>query len=198
MMTEGIFRTPVDEARWLESSILKSRLLSIGVGALLFLALPWPYPRWLQGAIVLLWLTQGIIAAHFVRRAKTVGQIRWSGRILLALDAVVLGAVVFLYMPLLPDAWIGMLIVIMWAGVRERLPGAASVAALTSVLLVISYLFRPPEPSPEPLPRSRDKRSRMIFAPFVRKTAKSFCWTERPESSSRFQKTWPRRRLGLL
>jgi uncharacterized protein YigA (DUF484 family) len=157
MMTEGIFRTPVDEARWLESSILKSRLLSIGVGALLFLALPWPYPRWLQGAIVLLWLTQGIIAAHFVRRAKTVGQIRWSGRILLALDAVVLGAVVFLYMPLLPDAWIGMLIVIMWAGVRERLPGAASVAALTSVLLVISYLFRPPEPSPEPLP------SRLFF-----------------------------------
>ncbi|HLW38181.1 MAG TPA: GAF domain-containing protein [Candidatus Eremiobacteraceae bacterium] len=151
MVTEGIFRTPVDEARWLESSILKSRLLSIGASALLFLALPWPYARWLQGAIVLAWLTQGIIAAHFVRRAQTVSQIRWSGRILLALDAVVLGAVVFLYMPLLPDAWISMLVIIMWAGVRERLAGAACVAALTSGLLVLCYLYHPPEASPEPL-----------------------------------------------
>ncbi|MDQ6766889.1 MAG: GAF domain-containing protein [Candidatus Eremiobacteraeota bacterium] len=157
MMTEAIFRTPVEEARWLETSILKSRLLSIGVGALLFMVLPWPYPRWLQGAIVLLWLTQGIIAANFVRQAQTVPQIRWSGRILLTLDAVVLGAVVYLYMPLLPDVWIAMLVVIMWAGVREGLPGAATVAGLTSLLLILVYIYHPPEASPEPLP------SRLLF-----------------------------------
>ncbi|HLW37793.1 MAG TPA: GAF domain-containing protein [Candidatus Eremiobacteraceae bacterium] len=156
-MTEGIFRTPVDEARWLESSVLKSRLLSVGVGAVLFVALPWPYPRWLQGAFVIAWLVQGLLAAYFVRRATEVWQVRWSGRILLALDSAELAVVVFLYMPLLPDVWISMLVLILWAGVRERLAGAASVAALTSALLVLSYVLRPPEAAPESFP------SRLLF-----------------------------------
>ncbi len=156
-MTEGIFQSPVDEARWLESSILKSRLLSIAVAMLLFMALPWPYGRWIQGSIILLWLAQGLIAAYFVRRAVSVAQIRWSGRILLALDALVLGVVVYLYMPLLPDVWIAMLVIIMWAGVRERLAGATAFAAFSSVLLVISYVYHGPEASPEPLP------SRLFF-----------------------------------
>lgn len=156
-MTYNMFRNPVDEARWLESSVLKSRLLSVGVAAVLFVVLPWPYPRWLQGAVVVVWLLQGLAAAYFVRRATTVGEIRWTGRVLLTLDTIELGTVVFLYMPLLPDAWIGMLIAIMWAGVRERLPGAAAVAAMTSGLLVMSYALRPPQAAPEPL------FSRLIF-----------------------------------
>ncbi len=148
-MTEAIFRNPVDEARWLESSVLKSRLLTIGVAALLFAALPWPYSRWLQAGIIFIWLAQGIIAANFVRRATTVVQINWSGRILLALDTLVLTVPIFLYLPLLPEVWIAVLIPIMWGGVRERLAGAASVAALATLLLVVAFAFHRIAPSAE-------------------------------------------------
>lgn len=149
-MIEGIFRSPVDEARWLESSVLKSRLLSIAVGAFLFAILPWPYPRWLQAAIIVLWLTQGIVAASFVRRAATVQQIRWSGRLLLLFDTVVLGLVVFLYLPQLPEGWIVMILPVMWGGVREKLAGAVGVAALASLLLVVAFALNRPAPVPEP------------------------------------------------
>jgi len=137
-MTETTFRNPVDEARWLESSVLKSRLLTIGVAALIFAALPWPYSRWLQAAILVVWLVQGIVAATFVRRATTASQVMWSGRILLALDTLTLTVPVLLYMPHLPEVWIAMLIPIMWGGVRERLAGAASVAALATVVIFIA------------------------------------------------------------
>jgi hypothetical protein len=148
-MSEAIFRNPVDEARWLESSVLKSRLLTIGVAALLFAALPWPYSRWLQAGIIFVWLAQGIIAANFVRRATSVVQINWSGRILLALDTLVLTVPIFLYLPILPEVWIAVLIPIMWGGVRERLAGAASVAALATLLLVVAFAFHRVAPSAE-------------------------------------------------
>ncbi|MDQ6766515.1 MAG: GAF domain-containing protein [Candidatus Eremiobacteraeota bacterium] len=149
-MTETTFRTSVDEARWLESSVLKSRLLTIGVSVLIFAALPWNYSRWLQVAIVITWLAQGIVAANFVRRATTVEQISWSGRILLALDTLTLTVPVLLYMPLLPEAWIAMLIPIMWGGVRERLAGAASVATLATLLIFVAFALHRVGPSGEP------------------------------------------------
>ncbi|MBC5805860.1 MAG: GAF domain-containing protein [Candidatus Eremiobacter antarcticus] len=143
------FRSPLDEARWVESSILKSRLLSVGVGAVLLAMLPWPYPRWTQALIVAMWLAQGLVAASFVRRATTVKQIRWSGRILLAADTLELASVAYLYMPLLPEAWLSMFLPITWGGIRERIAGAVSAAALTTVLLVVSFIFHPPPPAPE-------------------------------------------------
>ena len=149
-MSESTFRTPVDEARWLESSVLKSRLLTIGVGALAFGLLPWPYSRWLQVAIVAIWLAQGIVAATFVRRATTAEQVIWTGRVLLALDTFVLTVPVLLYLPRLPEIWIAMLIPIMWGGVRERLGGATVVAAFSTVLLLAAFAFHLVPPSGEP------------------------------------------------
>ncbi|HEV2038253.1 MAG TPA: hypothetical protein VGQ96_06570, partial [Candidatus Eremiobacteraceae bacterium] len=130
--------------------MLKSRLLTIGVSVLIFASLPWNYSRWLQVAIVIIWLAQGIVAANFVRRATTVEQISWSGRILLALDTLTLTIPVLLYMPLLPEAWIAMLIPIMWGGVRERLVGAASVAMLATLLIFVAFALHRVGPSGEP------------------------------------------------
>ncbi len=149
-MTETTFRNPVDEARWLESSVLKSRLLTIVVSAVIFTLLPWPYSRWLQVGIIALWLVQQIVAAGVVRRATTVDQINWSGRILLALDTLTLTVPVLLYMPYLPEVWIAMLIPIMWGGVRERLVGAASVAALTTIVIFVAFAFHRIAPAGEP------------------------------------------------
>jgi uncharacterized protein YigA (DUF484 family) len=149
-MIETAFRSPVDEARWLESSVLKSRLLTVAVSVVIFAALPWRYSHWLQAAIVLVWLTQGIIAANFVRRATTAEEIRWSGRILLTLDTLVLCVPVMLYMPTLPEVWIALLIPIMWGGVRERLVGAVSVATLATVLIFIAFAFHLVAPAGEP------------------------------------------------
>lgn len=160
-MTEAKFGSPVDEARWLESSILKSRLLTVAAGAMLFAVLPWPYSRWLQVGIVVVWLAQGIVAATVVRQATTADQIRWSGRILLVVDTLVLAVAVVLYMPLLPEAWISMLVPLMWGAVRERLVGAASVAALATILLAYSFAFHPPPPT------SETYLSRFIFAAAV-------------------------------
>ena len=149
-MIESTFRTSVDEARWLESSVLKSRLLTIGVSVLIFATLPWPYSRWLQAAVVVVWLVQGIVAAGVVRRATTVAQIAWSGRILLALDTLVLTVPVLLYLPLLPEVWIAMLIPIMWGGVRERLAGAAGVAAWATLIVLVAFAFHLIAPEGEP------------------------------------------------
>ena len=156
-MIETTFRSPVDEARWLESSVLKSRLLTVAVSVVIFATLPWPYSHWLQAAIILIWLTQGIIAANFVRRATTVEQISWSGRILLTLDTLVLCVPVLLYMRTLPEAWIAMLIPIMWGGVRERLLGAASVATFATVIIFIGFAFHLIGPEGEP------QSGRLIF-----------------------------------
>jgi uncharacterized protein YigA (DUF484 family) len=156
-MTETTFRNPVEEARWLESSVLKSRLLTIGVSVVIFATLTWPYSFWLKVGVVVVWLAQGIVAANFVRRATTVEQINWSGRILLALDTLTLSVPVLLYMPLLPEAWIAMIIPIMWGGVRDRLAGAASVAALATVLILIAFAWHVVAPGGEP------QSARLIF-----------------------------------
>ena len=149
-MNESAFRTPLEEARWLESSVLKSRLLTIAVSVLVFATLEWPYPTWLKFAIVGLWLAQGIVAANFVRRAISVEQINWAGRILLALDTLTLSVPVLLYLPLLPEAWIAMLIPIMWGGVRERLLGATCVAGVATALILIAFGFHLVAPAGEP------------------------------------------------
>jgi uncharacterized protein YigA (DUF484 family) len=148
-MANGIFGSPVDEARWLESSILKSRLVMIAIGAVLFAVLPWPYSRWLQVAIIAVWLVQGIIAANYVRRATTVGQIQLSGRVLLAADTAVLTLPVILYLPLLPEVWVTMLIPMMWGGARERLSGVTVVAAFATVLLIVAFALQLPASGPE-------------------------------------------------
>lgn len=156
-MTESIFGNPVDEARWLESSVLKSRLLTISVGAVMFAVLPWPYSRWLQVGIVLIWLTQGIIAASFVRRATSVDQITRTGLVLLGLDTIVLTVPVMLYLPILPEVWTALIIPITWGGVRWRLLGASSVAAFSTALLVVAFAFHRVAPVGEP------QLSRLIF-----------------------------------
>ncbi len=157
-MTETTFRSPVDEARWLESSVLKSRLVTIAAAALIFAALPWPWSRWLQAAIVGVWFVQGIVAATFVRRATTVEQISWTGRVLLALDTLVLCVPVLLYMPRMPEVWIALLIPIMWGAVRERLVGAIVVATLATVVICAAFAFRLVPVTGEPL------AGRLIFA----------------------------------
>jgi GAF domain-containing protein len=149
-MTETSFRTPVDEARWLESGVLKARLLTIGVATLLFAVLPWRYPMWVKAAIVVLWFAQGIVAATFVRRATTVGQILWSGRTLLAADTIVLAMPVLLYLPDMPEIWAALLIPVLWGGVRERLVGAIAVGGLASIVLLIAFAFHRVAPANEP------------------------------------------------
>lgn len=138
-MTDSTFRRSVEEARWLESSILKSRLVSIGVAAIMFAVLPWHYSRWLQVAIIVVWLAQGIVAANIVGRAARVDQIRWAGATLLTLDVLVLLVPVVLYLPSLPEVWVAILVPLLWGGVRERLLGASGVAAIGTLLLVLAY-----------------------------------------------------------
>jgi GAF domain-containing protein len=149
-MSETVFRTPVDEARWLESSALKSRLLTIGVAVLLFAVLPWRYPMWLKAAIIVLWFAQGIVAATIVRRATSVEQILWSGRALLALDTIVLAVPVLLYLPDLPEVWPALLIPVLWGAVRERLLGAMALAGLVSLVLVLAFAVHRVAPAGEP------------------------------------------------
>ncbi|MBV8263385.1 MAG: hypothetical protein JOY87_06145, partial [Candidatus Eremiobacteraeota bacterium] len=157
-MTETSFRTPVDEARWLESSVLKARLLTIGIATLLFALLPWRYPMWLKAAIIVVWFAQGVVAATFVRRATTVEQILWSGRMLLAADTIVLAVPVLLYLPDMPEIWAALLIPVLWGGVRERLVGAIAVGSLASVVLLIAFAFHRVAPANEP------QLARLLFA----------------------------------
>lgn len=149
-MTEPAFRTPVDEARWLESSVLKARLLTIAIATVLFAALPWQHSMWLKAALVLAWFVQGVVAATFVRRAITVQQILWSGRILLALDTLVVAVPVLLYLPDMPEVWVALLIPVLWGGVRERLVGSMAIAGLASLVLVVAFLFHRIAPTSEP------------------------------------------------
>ncbi|MBV8203610.1 MAG: GAF domain-containing protein [Candidatus Eremiobacteraeota bacterium] len=157
-MTETSFRTPVDEARWLESSVLKARLLTIGIATLLFALLPWRYPMWLKAAIIIVWFAQGVVAATFVRRATTVEQILWSGRMLLAADTIVLAVPVLLYLPDMPEIWAALLIPVLWGGVRERLVGAIAVGSLASVVLLVAFAFHRVAPANEP------QLARLLFA----------------------------------
>ena len=149
-MTDFTFRRSVEEARWIESSILKSRLISIGVAAIMFVVLPWHYSRWLQVAIIVTWLAQGIIAANIVSRATRVDQIRWAGVSLLALDMLVLMVPVVLYLPTLPEVWIAILVPLMWGGVREQIAGAAGVAIVGTILLAAAFAFHLMAPAGEP------------------------------------------------
>lgn len=149
-MTDSTFRRSVEEARWLESSILKSRLVTIGVAAIAFAVLPWNYSRWLQAAILVVWLVQGIAAATIVSRATRVAQIRLAGASLLVLDTVVLTVPVVLYLPSLPEVWIAFLVPLIWGGVRERILGASCVAAVGTVVLSAALYFHWMAPAGEP------------------------------------------------
>jgi GAF domain-containing protein len=135
------FRRSVDEARSIESSILKSRLVGIGTAAILFALLPWPGYRWLQVLVILLWLVQGIVAAAFVSRATRVEQVRISGVVLLSLDLAVLFVPILMYMPTLPEAWAGILILLLWGGARERNAGAIGVAVVATLFISAIFLF---------------------------------------------------------
>lgn len=149
-MTNATFRRSVEEARWIESSILKSRLLTIGVAAIAFAVLPWHYSRWLQVGILIVWLAQGIVAATVVSRATRVDQIRVAGAALLVLDTLVLTVPVVLYLPTLPEVWIGFLVPLIWGGVRERILGAAGVAAVGTVVLSAALYSHWMAPAGEP------------------------------------------------
>lgn len=149
-MTDGPFRRSVEDARWLESSILKSRLVTIGVAAIMFAVLPWPYPRALQLAILAVWLIQGIAVACVVRAATQVSQIRLAGAVLLLLDTLTLIVPVVLYLPRLPEAWISMLVPLMWGGVREGTLGASGVASIATLLLSLAVVFHWMAPAGEP------------------------------------------------
>jgi GAF domain-containing protein len=149
-MTNATFRRSVEEARWLESSILKSRLLTIGVAAVAFAVLPWHYSRWLQAAILVAWLVQGVAAATVVSRATTARQIRIAGATLLVLDTLVFTVPVVLYLPTLPEVWIGFLVPLIWGGVRERILGAAGVALLGTIVLTAALHFHWMAPAGEP------------------------------------------------
>jgi uncharacterized protein YigA (DUF484 family) len=141
----------VDEARRLESSILKARLLSLGVAAVALAFLPWSYPRWLQAAFILTWFVQGIVAAMFVRRASEARQVQAAGRALMAADTVLMLVMIRLFLPTLPEAWIAMLVPLIWAGVREGVSAAAAVAVVTTVLLAAALWLRWMPPAGEPL-----------------------------------------------
>jgi GAF domain-containing protein len=149
-MTNTTFRRSVEEARWLESSILKSRLLTIGAAAVAFAVLPWHYSRWLQAGILVVWLAQGIVAATIVSRATTARQIRIAGATLQALDTLVLCVPVVLYLPTLPEVWIGFLVPLIWGGVRERILGAAIVALLGTAVLTAALFLHWMAPAGEP------------------------------------------------
>jgi uncharacterized protein YigA (DUF484 family) len=149
-MTTFTVRRSVEEARSIESSILKSRIVSIGTAAIMFALLPWHYTRWLQVAILLVWLVQGIVAAAIVGRATRVDQIRITGITLLTLDILVLIVPVALYLPTLPEVWTAILIPVLWGGVRERVAGAAGVAIVATLLLALAFIFHLVAPSGEP------------------------------------------------
>jgi GAF domain-containing protein len=149
-MADSVFRRSVDEARLIESSILKSRLVSIGVAAIVFALLPWRYSHWLQVGVLVVWLLQGIVAAAVVGRATRVEQIRAAGMILLTLDMIVLLVPIVLYLPNLPEVWIAIVVPLLWGGVRERVPGAAVVALIGTVLLAVALALHWMPPSGEP------------------------------------------------
>ncbi|HXW52409.1 MAG TPA: hypothetical protein VEJ41_10495, partial [Candidatus Acidoferrales bacterium] len=149
-MTNSTFRRSVEEARWIESSILKSRLLSIGVAAVVFAVLPWQYSRWLQISILVIWLVQGVAVATVVSRATRADQIRVAGATLLILDTLVLIVPVVLYLPSLPEVWIALLVPLIWGGVRERILGAAAVALLGTLVLTAALYFHWMAPAGEP------------------------------------------------
>ncbi len=137
----GGFGTPVDETRWFESSLLKARLLSILIGAIVFLILPLPQGRWPQLIAVVLWFGLGLVAANVVRQTTRSDVILWTGRTLLASDLVIGAVIIVLYMFGVPDAWAGFLVFVIIAAARAGLAGTLTVAVLASALLTILRVF---------------------------------------------------------
>lgn len=140
----GIQRDSLSEARWLESSILKTRLATIAVVLVLFALLPWPYTRWIQVAALAGWILLGLVAAWIVRRARSPRTARWTGRVLLAIDMILGGYVIVLYVPFTPEAWIALILFILVGAARDGRAGAIAMgAAVTAVLLEMRLIVLP-------------------------------------------------------
>lgn len=132
------------------SGALLARLLFLIIGSIVLALLPWPYPAWLKALAVLILGAQGLVAARSLRTAENEEAVRRVARRLLAIDTLVTGVLVYLYMPLYHDVWAFLLLLVVFGSTQDR-QAAALVTGVASAIVVVASYFAPASPPIVPL-----------------------------------------------
>jgi GAF domain-containing protein len=121
--------------------MLRGRFIAAAIISVLILFLPSPGSPMLRPVPVIFWLGLGVLAYRATLVADSIGRIRLASRLLLGFDTVSALVLIYAFWSTVPAAWAGMLPIIVYAATREREIGALITGVLTTLMLIIGYIF---------------------------------------------------------
>jgi uncharacterized protein YigA (DUF484 family) len=127
------------------SGALLARFIFLIAGTVVIFVLQWPYPTWLKFVAIAILAVQGAIAARSLRGSATVEEIRTVARRLLAIDTLITGGLVYLFLPQHHEVWAFMLLLIVFGSTQDR-QAAAYVTGAASAAVVVAGSVWPAAP----------------------------------------------------
>ena len=123
------------------SGALLARFIFLIGGAVLIAVLAWPYPTWLKVVAIGVLVVQGAIAARSLRASSTEAEVRIIARRLLAIDMIVTGLLVYLFLPMYPDVWAFLLLLVIFGASQDRQAAALATGAVSAAVVTIAHFW---------------------------------------------------------